>query len=395
MYCIHIDCNSYFASCEIATRPELKGRPVVVANTNEHGGGVILALDTTAKKLGLKRGMPLFKVRDLLQENDVAICPADHKKYRRISRQIMQEVVNQGVVQDFVQYSIDEFFGTLPLDDPDRVAHHVRNVKQLIADTSGIPVGCGCAATYTLAKCATWFAKHYAGYNGVCVMPPTKRERALAVMPIGEVWGVGRQLRPRLERMGVSTALDFAQLPRQVVEKTFTSAGLHTYLELQGTPAVTLENRERRKSIMQSRTFEVMIKERDELSRKVAHFAARCAASLRHEKSLCRSVTVFVATNRYRNDLAQYANDATAKLPSPTADSPTIIHTAEALLDTLFRHGYQYKRAGVVLGNIVADAGQQLDLFDHDRNERRRKLMSVTDMLNDRFGDETVTFGGS
>ena len=120
MFYLHIDCNAYFASCEVATRPGTEGKPLVVANDNEHGGGVILALTAEAKAVGLKRGIPLFKVRQLLQQHKVIICPADHKKYRRISRAIMADVVEQGIVLDFVQYSVDEFFGTLPLDDPAR-----------------------------------------------------------------------------------------------------------------------------------------------------------------------------------------------------------------------------------------------------------------------------------
>ncbi|MCR5822164.1 MAG: Y-family DNA polymerase [Bacteroidales bacterium] len=393
MYYLHIDCNSYFASCEVATRPELVGRPVVVANENEHGGGVILALNAEAKNVGLKRGIPLFKVRDTLKTNDVAICKVDHKKYRRISNKIMDEVVAQGIVLDFVQYSIDEFFGTLPVDNPDIIRRCVHEIKQLISDSTGIPTGCGCSQTYTLAKCATWFAKHYDGYDGVCVLPPDKRERALSLLAISDVWGIGRQTRRKLEQMGVATALDFTHLPQNRVEQTFNTATLHTYLELCGTPTIQLESHSRRKSIMQSHTFAVMIENRDELSSEVARFAARCAESLRKQGSVCRSVTVFVNTNRYRDDLAQYHNDATAKLNPPTADSPTLIRTAERLIAQLYRPGYQYKRAGVVLTGISDDAGQQLDLFTSENEERRRRLMDVTDKLNRRFGDETVTFG--
>ena len=144
---LHIDCNSYFASCEVATRPGLEGKPVVVANDNEAGGGVILALTPEAKALGLKRGTPLFKVRSLIRLNDVVVCPADHKKYRRISHHIMEIVQQQQIVLDFVQYSVDEFFGMLPLDDPDEVRHYVSKVKEAITSATRIPVSCGCSQT--------------------------------------------------------------------------------------------------------------------------------------------------------------------------------------------------------------------------------------------------------
>ncbi|MCR4658827.1 MAG: Y-family DNA polymerase [Bacteroidales bacterium] len=393
MYRLHIDCNSYFASCEVATRPGTAGKPLVVANDNEQGGGVILALTPEAKAIGLKRGIPLFKVRDLLRRENVIICPADHKKYRRISHKIMSEVVAQGIVQDFVQYSVDEFFGTLPLDDPAELRRYIAKVRNLITTTSGITVGCGCSQTNTLAKSATWFAKHYKAFDGICVLPPEKREQALAQLPLQEVWGVGRQAFRKLSALGVVSALDFVHLPQRQVEQLLTTAGLHTYLELQGIEATQLESHDRRKSIMQSHTFATMITSRDELSDEVARFASRCAEQLRRQNSLCRTVTVFLNTNRYRDDLPQYRNDAVAKFDKPTADTPAIATAAVGLLNSMFRPGYQYKRAGVVLSGIVDDKSCQLDLFNAEADERRRRLMAVTDIINSRFGDETVTFG--
>ena len=392
---IHIDCNSYFASCEVATRPGLEGKPVVVASDPGNGGGIILALTAEAKALGLKRGIPLFKVRDRLEANRVEVCTADHKKYRRISRQIMDEVLRQDIVQDFVQYSVDEFFGTLPIEEPAEVRHYAQLVRSLIAERTGIPTGCGCSQSYTLAKVATHYAKRYAGYRGVCVLTPDKRERALGLLAVADVWGIGRKHRARLEAAGVQTALDFARLPRGRVEEMLGTAGLHTWLELGGTPAVRLENRDRKKSIMQSRTFPEMITDFGPLATAVHHFAAVCAESLRKQQSLCNNITVFINTNRFRNDLAQYANQASARLPHPTADTPLLMQAAEGLLRGIYRPGYRYKRAGVVLGGIVNDEGHQLDLFTVEADERRRRLMQVADSINGRFGDGSIIFGES
>lgn len=389
---VHIDCNSYFASCEVATRPELEGRAVVVANSNENGGGVILALNAEAKSLGFKRGIPLFKVRKQLEELNVALCTVDHKKYRRISRSIMDEVVRQGIIQDFVQYSVDEFFGTIPVEDPAEVVRYVRKVKERIWQCTRIPVGCGCSQTYTLAKVATHFAKHYRGYDGICVLTPDKRERALSLMAVGDVWGVGRQHRRHLEALGIVTALDFARCPQERIMQALNTAGLRTWQELNGTPAITLASHERQKSIMQSHTFAVMIKEREPLAREVAAFATRCAATLRQQQSLCTMVTLFVATNRYRDDLPQYRDQASCRLEKPTADTPVILKAVETLMDKLFRQGYLYKQAGVVLSGIVPDEGHQLDLFTEQDDERRRRLMAVADSINNKFGRESVTF---
>ena len=393
MYYLHIDCNSYFASCEIATRPELEGKPVVVANDNENGGGVILALNTEAKALGLTRGIPLFKVRQKLESEHVEICTADHKKYRRISHAIMDEVIQQGIVQDFIQYSVDEFFGTMPLDDPDELRFYVSKVRDLIWQSNHIPVGCGLSQTYTLAKVATHFAKRHRGYDGICILPPDKRERALSLLTVGEVWGIGRQNRRHLESAGFRTALDFAKAPESQILKLLNTAGVHTWQELNGTPAITLTSHERQKSIMQSHTFAVMIKEKEQLAIEMATFTSRCAVTLRHQGSLCSAVTVFVSTNRYRDDLSQYRNQASCRLEKPTADTPVLLKTVASLLDSIFRPGYLYKQAGVVLSGIIPDEGHQLDLFTEPDDERRRRLMSVTDSINLKYGPESITFG--
>lgn len=391
---VHIDCNSYFASCEVATRPELEGKAVVVANDNENGGGVILALNAEAKQLGLKRGIPLFKVRQKLADDNVVICTVDHHKYRRISREIMDNVLRQGIILDFVQYSIDEFFGTLPVEEPDEVRHYVGKVKDLIWESNRIPVGCGCSQTYTLAKVATHFAKRYPGYGGICVLTHDKRERALSLMNVGDVWGIGRQNRKRLEAMGVATALDFANLSQEAVMQTLNTAGVHTWQELRGTPAVTISSHERQKSIMQSHTFAVMIKEHNALATEVTAFASRCAITLRRQQSLCSTVTVFLATNRFRDDLSQYSNQASCRLEKPTADTAVITKAASALLAKLFRSGYQYKQAGVILSGIVPEEGHQLDLFTVQTDERRRRLMAVADQINEKYGPNSLIISG-
>lgn len=390
---LHIDCNSFFASCEIATNPLLEGKPVVVANDNDAGGGIILALNAEAKALGLKRGIPLFQVRSLLKLNHVEVCQVDHKKYRRISKQIMDAVKEQDIVQDFVQYSVDEFFGFLPVDDPEEMRMYVQRVKDHITQTTHIPVGCGCAQSYTLAKVATHFAKHYKGYQGICVLTPEKREKALAMLSIGEVWGIGRQNRKKLEQQGVATALDFATLDEKQVEKLFSVVGLRTYRELKGIPCIDLRKPEMQKSIMQSRTFGHMITEKEPLEQAVRTFATDCAAKLRVQGGVCSSVCVFVATNRHREDLPQYRNSATGKFITPTSDTSAIIKLSLQQLSAIFRQGFHYKQAGVILGDIQEEKGQQLDLFSASEDERRRRLMQVADAINSKFGDDTIGFG--
>ena len=390
---LHIDCNTFFASCEVATRPELEGRPVVVANVNEAGGGIILALNAQAKQLGLKRGNPVFQVKRLLERNGVEVCKADHKKYRRISAELMEAVKKQEIVLNFIQYSIDEFFGELPLNDEQELRHYAEVVKNHIFDATSIPVSCGVGQSYTLAKTATHFAKHYSAYNGVCVIMPEKREKALSLLNVSDIWGVGRRVCPKLEQMGIHTALQLAEANEQTLSREFSVAVLRTQMELRGVPAIDLQRPEQQKSIMQSQTFGYMTDQKSELETYVRRFVAQCCVKLRAQHTVCQSVTLFLATNRHRDDLPQYSNSATAKFPSPLADTPKITKLALQLLEGLYRRGYQYKQAGVILGGIIPEQGSQTDLFTQEDDEKRRKLMQLADSINQKFGDDTLGFG--
>ncbi len=389
---VHIDCNAFFASCEIADNPALEGKPVVVANDNEAGGGIILALNDKAKALGLHRTQPLFQVRQLLKENNVHICPADHKKYHRISRHIMTAVQEQGIVTDFVQYSVDEFFGQIPLDIPDELRHYLNSVKQMIELETHIPVSCGCGTTYTLAKQATYFAKRYAGYRGICVLPADKEDQALAMLPIRAVWGLGRKSCTKLERMGVTTAWQYTQLSEEIVQRQFALGGWRLWRELQGYPAITLDKGEQRKSISQSRTFVYMTDKKNDLLRELRLYTQACCSNLRRQHSVAGTVSLFIATNPYHPDQPQYSNSATHKFRSPTQDTTEVLHAVENLLDKVYRPGYLYKRAGITLGALSSEEGCQLDLFDNDKRERRAKLVQLTDSINRKFGNGAIGF---
>lgn len=178
---LHIDCNSFYASCEVSLRPELKGKPVVVANYNEAGGGIILALSKEAKALGLKRGNPVFQVREVLEKHQVRVFPANLTKYVDISRRIVSIVEELDMVGQFCRYSVDEFFATIPeMKKREDIVSFVGIIKEAIEHGSGIPVSCGIANTYTLAKVATWYAKRYDGYQGICVLEEEHVERRCA-----------------------------------------------------------------------------------------------------------------------------------------------------------------------------------------------------------------------
>ena len=392
---IHLDCNNFFVSCELVSRPELRGTPVVVANDNGNNGGIILALNQEAKAVGLKRGNPLFQVTQIIEQQHVTVIDVHHQHYHDISHQIMEHVRQTEMVLDFVQYSVDEFFGMMPDDDPTRLRGYLLQLKNLILDKTGIPVSCGAGMSYTLAKTATWFAKHYPAYKGICVMPANKREQALARVPIENVWGIGRRSIKKLTQEGIRTALDYTQKSEAWVHRLFNVTGVRTWKELRGEPAITLASHERQKSIMYSRTFAQMTDSKSVLLRELSNYATAATRRLREQGSLCGAVTVFLATNRHRTDLAQYNTDDTLKLTTPTDDTRAVMQAVSILLERIYQPRYQYKQAGVILTQLQSNSGMQLDLFSPQQAEdrtRQKRLMQAIDSINERFGKNQIHF---
>ena len=397
---VHIDCNSFFASCEIAERPHLQNKPVVVSSSNENNGGIVLALNKPAKALGLKRGLPLFKVLTpnvvrnedgfILRGQQVYCFEVDHPKYHRISQTIMQLVQAQEIVLDFVQYSVDEFFGYIPIDEPDDMRHYTKKVKDIIESQTHIPVSCGCASTYTLAKVATGFAKQYEGYQGICILPEDKRETALALVPIEAVWGIGRKVAPKLQQMGLRTALAFAQANGENFAKHFNVTLYHTWQELNGKQAIRLENKERQQSIMQSRTLPTTSHDLPFLLEQLSSYTSAAARKLRDQKSRCKQITVFLNTNYHREDLAQYSNSATVKLAEYEDATSPLIKAACQAFRSIFRSGYEIKRLGVVLDKLVDADAMQLALFEDPHKEKLRHLQAQLDKINRKYDAEVV-----
>ena len=392
---IHLDCNNFFVSCELVSRPELRGTPVVVANDNGNNGGIILALNQEAKAVGLKRGNPLFQVTQIVEQHHVTVIDVHHQLYHDISHQIMDHVRQSEMVLDFVQYSVDEFFGMMPDDDPTRLRGYLLQLNNLIWDKTGIPVSCGAGMSYTLAKTATWFAKHYPAYEGICVMPADKRKQALAKVPIENVWGIGRRSIKKLTQEGIRTALDYTQKSEAWVHRLFNVTGVRTWKELRGEPAITLASHERQKSIMYSRTFAHMTDSKSVLLRELSNYATAATRRLREQGSLCGAVTVFLATNRHRTDLAQYNTDDTLKLTTPTDDTRAVMQAVSILLEHIYQPRYQYKQAGVILTQLQSNSGMQLDLFAPQQAEdrtRQTRLMQAIDSINERFGKNQIHF---
>lgn len=383
-----VDCNSFFCSVEKVFHPGLEGKPVCVLSNND---GNIVALTPEAKAVGLHRGDPLFKVQDIVQRYGVRLFSTNMYLYAAMSKRVTS--IMRKCIGRVEQYSIDESFCYLDgYEDFFDLRDLMRDVAGKIKLWTDIPVSVGIAPSKTLAKMGSKFAKQYRGYEGVCMIDTEwKRRRALELFPLDDVWGIGRSTLDRLRCLGIETPLEFADRKESWVKNHFAKPGVQTWLELNGIPCIDTSEMRRNKQICTSRSFGDMVTDLDTLRSSVAHFASSCANKLRAQGALCQSVSTFVCSNRFREDLPQYSNLFTLPLGVPTADTVEITRAALAALEQVFRPGIHYKKSGVILGSITDADAVQLDLFDEISNRpQRAELMRVVDRLNHRFGLKTV-----
>lgn len=383
-----VDCNTFFASVERVFHPGLRGKPVLVAGSND---GIIVALTSEAKKLGLKRGDAVFKVRDIVDRNNVAVFSGNMMLYAAMSRRIVSIIRRS--VETVDQYSVDECFADLAgYDRLYDIADYMRGVADRIRLWTDIPVSVGIAPTKTLAKMGSKFAKQYPGYRSVCsINTGPQRRKALEVFPLEDVWGIGPRSYAKLLSLGVRTPLEFADRPGEWVERHFHKPGVQTWKELNGYPCIDTTEMLQRQSISTSRSFGQMITDLDRLKSSVAYFTASCANKLRAQGSVARSVTVYVCSNRFREDLQQYFNSATLTLQVGSADTIELTGIAIEALESVYRPGISYKKSGVILGDISPGHSVQQMLFDPiDNRPERLDLSKTMDILNHKYGLKTV-----
>ena len=260
-----------------------------------------------------------------------------------------------------------------------------------------MPVSIGIATTKTLAKMASHYAKHYKGYNHCCFIDTDERRiKALQQYEIEEVWGIGRRYAARLQALGIKTALDFANHADTWVRATLNNVvAIRTWKELNGIDCIPMEDMSKKKSICTSRSFPGMVTDMDSLRTSISNFAARCAEKLRKQESVAQIVSVFIDTNHFREDLPQYWNMAEERLLTPTSSTQLIVQAATRCTERIFRQGYHYKRAGVIVMGISPDNGVQTNFIDYDaeRHEKMKRLDEVLDKINREYGSETIVLG--
>ena len=379
MYAL-VDCNNFFVSCERVFRPQLEGKAVVVLSNND---GCVVARSNESKAMGIRMGTPFYQVRDMVKAGRLIACSSNYTLYGDLSARVMSILAD--AVPKIEIYSIDEAFLCMEGMDNSRVAEISAELVRKIRKWVGIPVSIGIAPTRTLAKIASHFAKKYPGYRGVCMIDnEEKRVKALSLTPIKEVWGIGRRLSVRMEEKCIRTALDYSRKPEEWIREHYMLHGVRTWLELNGRPCVDDDRHDKRKSICTSRSFAEMLTDRSEIASRVADFAAKCAQKLREEKSAAEQVTVFLYTNRFRNDLPQYFPSVSLRLPAAACSTQEIVSASLKCFDMIFKPDYQYKKAGVIVDEIVDSDAVQLPMFGYDVGLRKRQdaISGVMDKVN-------------
>lgn len=351
----------------------------------------MVARSNESKAMGIKMGTPFFKIRDKVESGNLIVRSSNYSLYGDLSSRVMS--ILAAAVPKIEIYSIDEAYLCVDGIDKKKLEVLCPELVRRIRKWVGIPVSIGIASTKTLAKVANHFAKKYPGYKGVCrIVTEEQRVKALKLTPIGDVWGIGRRVAPRLLAMGLTTAFDYVSMPQDWVYKNLGLGGLRVWNELNGKESVEEERDEARQSICTSRSFAETITDIQELSARVSDFAAKCAEKLRHDGTAAYCINTFLYTNRFREDKPQDFPDATIRLDMPASSTQEVVSAALKALNLIWKPGFEYKKAGVVVFDIVNRDERQLTLFETDsaKKEKQDVLSQVMDNVNVSSGQNVL-----
>jgi len=387
-----VDVNSFYTSCETVFRPDLRGKPVVVLSNND---GCIISRSAEAKALGIRMGEPYFKVKEALRRHQVAVFSSNYALYADLSHRVMLTLAE--LAPGIEIYSIDEAFldvsGINHCLSLTEFGHQVRN---RVLKHTGLTVGVGIAATKTLAKIANFAAKKWQKTAGVVELSnPDRQRRLLSLVPVEEVWGVGRRLSKKLNLMGIDTALQLADSSTWVIRKHFNVVLERTVRELRGESCLALDEfAPVKQQIICSRSFGQRITRYQEMRQAICAYAERAAEKLRAEKQFCCVISVFMRTSPHAENETFYAPQGSGRLTIPSNDTRDIIRLAIAILDRLWKDGFRYMKAGVMLSDFFSQGVAQLNLFDtYQPRADSSELMKTIDKFN-QSGRGTLWFAG-
>ena len=386
-----VDCNNFYASCERVFNPSLAGRPIVVLSNND---GIIVALSNEAKALGIKGFSPLFKVQNLIDKHNVAVFSSNYTLYGDLSHRIMKAL--EHFSPDVEIYSIDEAFISLRGFESQDLDAYCQEIRHTIKKWVGIPVSIGIAYTKTLAKLANRRAKKNQIYDGVLnLIDNPETEMHLKAVEVSDVWGVGRQYTKLLNCHRIYTAYDLSRANQKWIKKRMTVQGLRTVLELNDIPCIAAQYfPPDKKGIISSRSFGRYITAKNELAEAVATYVTRAAEKLRSQKSVANVIYVFLRTNPFK-DTPQYHNGCQVILPVATDFTNEMIGYAIKALEQIYKPGYNYQKAGIMLTGIVPKKTEQLPLFDEVDRVKNQKISVAMDKINLEMGAGSIIFAAS
>jgi DNA polymerase V len=389
-----IDCNNFYASCESLFNPKLKGKAVVILSNND---GCCVSRSEAAKRLGIKMGAPWFQLKDQFKPGEVIALSSNYPLYADMSNRVMSVLRQFSPDQEI--YSVDESFISLCGFGNKDLTHYGKDIKATVLKWTGMPVCVGIASTKTLAKLANHCAKKRPEFSGVCNfndMPINIVDQILASMPVGEVWGIGSRLSAKLNRLGIVTVLDLKQAHSRTLRDKFSVVIAKTIAELNGIACIDLEQvAPPKQNIASTRSFGIPVTSIESLMESVTLYTSRAAEKARAQHTHANSISVFIQTSPFAK-LPYYGGSLTVALPSPSNDTRLLVKTALWIVKRLYKPGYVYQKAGVLLNDLVPNEGRQRDLF-FDASESKyaqdAKVMAVLDTINQRYGRQTLKLG--
>jgi DNA polymerase V len=381
-----VDCNNFYVSCERLFDPKLEGRPVIVLSNND---GCAVSRSAEAKALGIKMGVPLFKIKDLVKTAGVVVRSSNYALYGDLSARV-DEVLSQFSPR-LENYSIDESFLDLsdlpPAADLDALG---KDIRATVLRWTGIPTCVGMGPTKTLAKLANHIAKTTPAAKGVYELVPFTADPVLARIDVGEVWGVGFASAARLKAIGVNSVLDLKNLDTKIARKMLTVVGERIVQELNGIPCLdlTLEQKPKQATAV-TRSFGKPVTDYRQMEEAISFYAARAGEKLRAARQECCHLTIYIRTNAFNAD-PKYSASNSIRLPIPSHDSRVLMDYALPLLKSIWRDGYRYAKAGIILNELVPEGSGQGHLFHTSPTAKNSAVMHVMDALNKRMGRGTL-----
>ncbi|MBD0296809.1 MAG: Y-family DNA polymerase [Flavisolibacter sp.] len=384
-----VDCNNFYVSVERVFNPKLKNRPVIVLSNND---GCAISRSNEAKALGIQMAQPAFYIKDIIEKHKVAVCSSNYTLYGDMSRRVMETL--REFVPRIEEYSIDEAFLDLSELRYQNLTELATEIRGTVLQATGIPTCIGIAPTKTLAKMANRYAKKVKKEVGVhSITTKEEIEQVLKFTAIEEVWNIGAQYAKKLQAVGVNTVFDLLQFSDDWMRHHMTVQGQRLLNELKGISCIPLEEKPAaKKNICTSRSFGVLLTELKDIKEAVANHAARCAEKLRRQQTCAGSVHVFLETNRFREQDQQYYSSLTIPLPVATNNTQEIMLYVFFALNRIYQQGYNYKKVGVIVQDIVPENEVQQGLFDRRPRVKENYVIEAVDRINRSYGKDLVKY---